>query len=346
MSDRLRIGMIGCGEIAVRTAEAIATAPSAQHAIVMDVDARVAADMAGTYGVPHTTRVEELLASPSVDAVYIAVPHHLHAPLALQAIAAGKHVLVEKPIATTLEDADRMIAAARERGVLLSVAFLAQGDAQLQRVRDLIQSGAIGKVVGTRIVLRADKPASYWTGGFTGRIQTDWRSSKARAGGGVLIMNTIHDLNTIRWLTGLEVTRVYAEYGTFATGVEVEDFVAVTCRYANGAIGTLEAGSAVRGRDPLREPDRIYGAEGQVLLSNPPRVYQAGEWRDVAPGAGARAPRTAAGAGFARAVLDGTPPPVSAEDGRAALEVVVAAYRAGEEARPVYLPLVTARSRS
>jgi UDP-N-acetyl-2-amino-2-deoxyglucuronate dehydrogenase len=342
----LRIGMIGCGEIAVRTAEGIASAPSARHAMVMDVDAGVAADMGGTYGVPHTTRVEELLASPSVDAVYIAVPHYLHAPLALQAIAAGKHVLVEKPIATTLEDADRMIAAARDRGVLLSVAFLAQGDAQLQRVRELIRSGAIGEVVGTRIVLRSDKPESYWTGGFTGRIQTDWRSSKAKAGGGVLIMNTIHDLNTVRWLTGLEVTRVYAEYGTFATGVEVEDFVAVTCRYANGAIGTLEAGSAVRGRDPLREPDRIYGAEGQVLLSSPPRLYQGGQWRDLEPVEVPLDPRAAAVEGFARAVLDGTPAPVSAEDGRAALEVVVAAYRSGEEARPVHLPLVAARSRS
>jgi UDP-N-acetyl-2-amino-2-deoxyglucuronate dehydrogenase len=346
MTSPLRIGMIGCGEIAVQTARAIAAAPSAAHAVVMDLDARVAADMGATHGVPHTTSVDELLANPSVDAVYIAVPHYLHAPIALQAIAAGKHVLVEKPIATTLEDADRMIAAAASRGVVLSVAFLGQGDAQLQRVRELIQSGGIGKVVGTRIVLRADKPESYWTSGFTGRIQTDWRSSKSKAGGGVLIMNTIHDLNTVRWLTGLEVTRVYAEYGTFATGVEVEDFVAITCRYDNGAIGTLEAGSAVRGRDLLREPDRIYGSEGQVLLSNPPRVFQGGEWRDLEPVEGALDARTAAVEGFARAVLDGTSPPVTAEDGRAALEIVVAAYRSGEEVRPVHLPLVAARSRA
>ena len=346
MDGPLRVGMIGCGEIAVQTAKAIAAAPSAAHVLVMDVDPRVAADMGATHGVPHTTSVEELLASPDVDAVYIAVPHYLHAPIALQAIAAAKHVLVEKPIATTLEDADRMIAAASSRGVILSVAFLGQGDAQLQRVRGLIQSGGIGKVVGSRIVLRSDKPEGYWTGGFTGRIATDWRSSKQKAGGGVLIMNTIHDLNTVRWLTGLEVTRVYAEYGTFATGVEVEDFVALTYRYDNGAIGTLEAGSAVRGRDPLREPDRIYGSEGQVLLSNPPRVFQNGEWRDLEPVEGVLDPRTAAVEGFARAVLDGIPPLVSAEDGRAALEIVVAAYRSGEEARPVHLPLVSAVQRS
>src|SRR5919199_5288868 len=256
---QLGIGMIGCGEIGFQSAKGIAAAPSARHVMVMDVDAGVAADLGATYGVAHTTEVAALLANPEVEAVYIAVPHYLHAPLALEALAAGKHVLVEKPIATTLEDADRMIAAASARGLTLSVAYLAQPNPALQRVRALIADGAIGRVLGTRIVLRTDKPATYWTGGFTGRIQTDWRASKARAGGGVLIMNTVHDLNTMRWLVGLEVVRVYAEYDTFATAVEVEDYVAVTYRYANRAIGTLEAGAAPRGRDPLGGGNRIYG---------------------------------------------------------------------------------------
>jgi predicted dehydrogenase len=351
---QLRIGMIGCGEIAVQTARGIAAAPSARHAMVMDVDARVAADLGNTYGVPHTTAVADLLASPEVDAVYVAVPHYLHAPIALEAIAAGKHVLVEKPIATTLEDADRMIAAARARGLTLSVAYLAQGNAALRRVRDLVADGAIGRVLGTRIVLRSDKPESYWTGGFTGRIQTDWRSSKAKAGGGVLIMNTVHDLNTMRWLVGLEVVRVYAEYDTFTTAVEVEDFVAVTYRYANRAIGTLEAGSAIRGRDPLREVNRIYGELGQIVLTGPARLYlardaagfAAAQWHELPPEEeDPTRGRAAAVEGFARAVLDRQPPPVSAEDGRAALEVIVAAYRSGQEGRPIDLPLVAAGAR-
>ena len=352
--SQLGIGMIGCGEIAVQTARGIAAAPSARHVMVMDVDARVAGDLGATYGVPHTTEVAALLANPDVDAVYIAVPHYLHAPLALRAIEAGKHVLVEKPIATTLEDADKMIAAARARGLTLSVAYLAQGNAALRRVRDLVADGAIGRVLGTRIVLRSDKPESYWTGGFTGRIQTDWRSSKAKAGGGVLIMNTVHDLNTMRWLVGLEVVRVYAEYDTFTTAVEVEDFVAVTYRYANRAIGTLEAGSAIRGRDPLREVNRIYGELGQIVLTGPTRLYvardaagfAAGQWHELPPEEeDPTRGRAAAVEGFARAVLDGQPPPVSAEDGRAALEVIVAAYRSGQEGRPIDLPLVAAGAR-
>ena len=154
--DRLRIGMIGCGEIAVRMAAAIASSQHAQHVMVMDTQARLAQDLGERYGVPWTDRVEDLLANPEVDAVYIAVPHHLHAPLTIQAAQAGKHILVEKPIAITLADAEAMIAAARANSVWLSVNFHAQVDPLCQAARDLVAQGAIGQVVGTRIVFRGD----------------------------------------------------------------------------------------------------------------------------------------------------------------------------------------------
>jgi predicted dehydrogenase len=312
----------------------------------MDTDARVAGDLGATYGVPHTTRVEELLANPQVDAVYIAVPHFLHAPLAIQAAQSGKHVLVEKPIATTLAEADAMIAAARDAHVILSVAYLAQVDPVAQAMRRLVAAGAIGKVVGTRIVYRGDKPESYWHGGYSGRIKTDWRTSKAKSGGGVLIMNTIHDLNTLRFISGLEVVRVSAEYETFTTPVEVEDYVAVTYRYDNGAIGTLEAGSAIRGRDPLREVNRMYGDAGQFLFGKPARIFvsneqeglKAGEWQDLLVTADTSAgDRAALIDGFAGAVLHGRPPLVHAEDGRAALQIALAAYQSGQEHRTITL---------
>src|SRR5215204_5560942 len=270
---RLRIGMIGCGEIAVRMAAAIASSQHTQHTMVMDTQAGLAQDLGEQYGVPWTDRVDVLLANPAVDAVYIAVPHHLHASLTIQAAEAGKHILAEKPIAITLTDAEVMIAAAHANGVWLSVNFHAQVDPLCQAAKDLVAQGAIGRIVGTRIVYRGDKPASYWTSGYSGRIATDWRVRKATAGGGVLIMNAIHDLNTMRFITGLEAVRVYAEYGTFDTPVEVEDFIAVTYRYNSDAIGTIEAGSAIRGRDPLHDVDRIYGTAGQILLGDRLQIY-------------------------------------------------------------------------
>jgi UDP-N-acetyl-2-amino-2-deoxyglucuronate dehydrogenase len=344
MADRLRIGMIGCGEIAVQTAAAISASRFARHAMAMDTRAELARNLGETHGVPWTDRVEAVLANPEVDAVYVAVPHDLHAPLAIRALEAGKHVLVEKPIATTLADADAMIAAARANRVRLSVNFVAQIDPAFRAARDLVAAGAIGTVIGTHIVYRGNKPASYWTGGFTGRVQTDWRSSKTRAGGGVLIMNAIHDLNTLRFVTGLEVTRVHAEYGTFATPVEVEDYVAATYRYDNGAIGSVEAGSALPGRDPLRDVDRIYGTAGQILFGSPFQIYlsepvtglSAGEWQPlpIAP-LGPEEQQVAMVDGFSEPILAGRAPAVPAEDGQAALATVLAAYRSGAEGRPV-----------
>jgi predicted dehydrogenase len=346
MSDRLRLGFIGCGEIAARMAAAVPRSRHARHVMVMDARPELAQDLGATYGVPWTDRLEELLANPAVDAVYIAVPHHLHAPLTIQAIQAGKHVLVEKPIATALADADAMIAAARERGVRLSVNFAAQVDPSFQAARELIAQGAIGEVVGTRIVFRGDKAASYWAAGYSGRAPSDWRTKKAAAGGGVLVMNAIHDLNTMRFITGLDVARVYAEYDTYATPVEVEDFIAVTYRYTNGAIGTIEAGSAIRGRDPLKDVDRVYGTAGQLLLSEPMRFYTTnpgvglpvGEWQElpIEP-LNDDAQMTAMVDGFAGPIVAGGTPAVSADDGRAALAIVLAAYASGAEGGAVTL---------
>jgi len=346
----VRLGMIGCGEIAVRTAEGIAEAPHAAHVMVMDARLSVAADMGERYNVPHTDQVETLLANPDVDAVYIAVPHYLHAPLTVQALDAKKHVLCEKPIATTLADADAMIRAAEKNARKLSIAYGAQVDASHIWLHDALADGLIGRITGTRIVARADKPESYWHGGYSGRVQTDWRISKEKAGGGVLIMNTIHDLNTIRYLTGLEVTRVYAEYDTFVTDVEVEDFIAVTFRYDNGAIGSLEAGSAVRGREPAgRAHNRIYGERGQLVLSPTPQLFltepyeqlPAGQWIELSQQteAGALGPRATMVDRFAAAVLTDTEPPVTGWDGRAALEIALTAYRSGQLQQPVTLPL-------
>jgi predicted dehydrogenase len=351
--DRLRIGMVGCGEIAVRMADAIASSQHAQHVMVMDTQVALAQDLGEQYGVPWTDRVDDLLANPGVDAVYIAVPHHLHARLTVQAADAGKHVLVEKPIATTLADAEAMIAAARANGVWLSVNFHAQVDPICQAAKNLVSQGVIGEVVGTRIVFRGDKPASYWTSGYSGRVATDWRVKKAKAGGGVLIMNAIHDLNTMRFITGLEAARVYAEYGTFGTAVEVEDFISVAYRYGNEAIGTIEAGSAIRGGDPLHEINRIYGTAGQILLSEPLQLYTAlpltgiptNEWQElpVVP-ATTEEQQTAMVDGFAGPIVLGKPPTVAAEDGLAVLAIVLAAYQSGAEGRPITLSARQAES--
>jgi predicted dehydrogenase len=352
MKTSLGIGFIGCGEIATETASYVALSPHAHLVMVMDTVERLAVDLGDTYSVPWTTRTEELLSNPDVDAVYIAVPHDLHATLTIDAMTAGKDVLIEKPIAIDLPDVDRMIAAAGRQSRVLSVAFSAQSDPAMIAVKDLIAAGAIGRVTGTRIVKRLDKPDYYWSEGYEHRNADDWRSHLSRAGGGVLMMNAIHSLNTVRFVTGLDVARLYCEFDTFTTPVEVEDFAAVVYRYSNGAIGTVEAASAVAGADPHHEVDRIYGERGQVLLTEEPQVYLRDSWASLPAttwvnvpyeplGTPRAQPDTHSGLidGFASACLTRGRPPVTAEDGRAALEIVLAAYRSGRAHSPVTLPL-------
>ncbi len=343
--DRVRFAIVGCGEIAVATAEGIAAAAHAALSMAMDTVQSLAQDLAHRFGGRATTNFEEVLTSPDVDAVYIATPHYLHAPMAIAAAQAGKHVLLEKPIATNVADAKAIISHCEAEGVTLGIAFLAQVDQACQEVRRLLAEGAIGEVVGVRYAVLADKPAHYWRGGYTQRVQTDWRGSKAKAGGGILIMNLIHNFNAVRFLTGLEATRVYGEYGTYSTPVEVEDLVFATVRYHNGAIGCVEGGSAVRGGAAGADGDRIFGTEGQVVLGREVRVYSAsgaaglpaGEWTTMTPDQPTVRARLVEE--FALAVLNGEQPPVTGYDGLKALEIVEGIYRSGELCQPVYLPL-------
>ena len=347
MPSQLRFGVIGCGEISAQTCQGISAAPNTAIAMLMDTRPEVLSDLAEFYGVPTTTNVDDVLANPNVDAVYIATPHHLHVPLGIKAAKAGKHVLVEKPIATTLADADALIAACKEAGVKLGVAFYAQVDAAVAAARDLVRAGILGKIIFVRLSSLSRKPDTYWHGGYTRRVHTDWRTLKAQAAGGVLIMNVIHDLNTVRWVTGLEVLRVYSEMDTLATPVEVEDTIGVVMRYDNGAIGVVQAGSALPGggHEDVRGP-RIYGTKGQLILASKPLVYLTepaegglpNTWQEVRF-SGAVADREQVVSRFAAAVLEGKEPPVTGHDGRKALEIVLAAYRSGELKRPVELPL-------
>ena len=344
IKERLRVAMIGCGDVGERSAQGLRDAEHAELAAVMDVNEKVARGLAEAFDVPWTSDLAELLARPDVHAVYLAVPNHLIASIAVQAAQAGKHLLIEKPMATTLTDADRILTEAEAAGVTVGVAFEAQLTPEIQRLHAIIASGGIGTVTGTRIVAMLDKPDTYWSLGYDHRVSTDWRTSKARAGGGMLITTHIHDINTVRYLTGLEAARIYAEYGTFATPVDVEDLLFVTIRYTNGTIGSIEGSSCIKGNGmEVDVANYIYGTAGQVVLGDTLRIYTtldvpdvpAGVWHQVGVPHTRREGRMRVMEGFASAILEGRPVPVSGLDGRAALEVALSAYQAGAQGRPV-----------
>ncbi len=335
---KLRVGLLGCGEIGLANARAVANAPNAELVACFDPTPRLAAGVADTYQVKVAASAEELVSRPDVDAVFISVPHHLHAPLAELAIAAGRHVIVEKPLAHDLPAAARIVAAARSAQVAVSICFPHRYEPGALVAKRLIDAGVLGELGGSSIRLLLDKTPAYWLGGYSGRATSDWRTSRARAGGGVLIMNLTHHIDLLRHFVGVEIDDVGALLGSTDEEREVEDAVTVALRYVNGGIGSIVGGSAVRGE--MSEELRVWGHDGHVVLYPRPSVFtlravpglRTDRWHDFGPLPSYSA-RSLYVSRLATALAEGRPPEVSGEDGLAVQAVVAAAYGSMETGR-------------
>jgi predicted dehydrogenase/threonine dehydrogenase-like Zn-dependent dehydrogenase len=339
----LRIGLLGCGDIAVQNADAISAAPSTRLVACFDPVDELALEIASTYGAARCASSEALLERPDVDAVLLAVPHHLHLPLGEQAASAGKHVIVEKPLAQDLEAARALVDAAGRAGVHLSVCFPQRYEPAVVEARRLLDAGAIGRVTGMTLRFLVDKPPSYWSGGFSGRAQTDWRRARAKSGGGVLIMNLSHSVDLFRHLTGLDADEVVAHTQADDPTSEIEDCVAITARYVNGAIGSILGATSVRGAETTEL--RLWGSDGQLAVEPVPLVYtlraldgvRAGRWQALARPKNGSNGRTLYFERLAAAIGSSEEPEVTGRDGLAVQAFIEAAYRSaaeGERMRP------------
>ena len=346
MPHKLGLAIVGCGDIAPRHAEALTKTTGAKLVACMDLVEASAKSLGEKYGVPYYTKLDDVLARPDVEAVLIATPAFTHAPIAEQAAKAGKAVICEKPLAPSLADADRIIAACKTAGVPMSTCHPLRWLKDAQYARELIAAGAIGNVIEIRLTDLGEKKDSYWLGGYSGRTPSDWRKSKAASGGGIVITNLVHNIDLARFITGMDATRVSAEAGTFCTDVEVEDIALAALRYENGAIGLVDGCSCFYGG--LDTWDLVFlGAKGQirfgfwrkvteVYLTEPFGDMPAREWIKRETGGDAWVDFHNA---FAAALRAGQTPPVTGEDGRKAIEIVLAIYKSAETGQPVKLPM-------
>ncbi|MBI4552678.1 MAG: Gfo/Idh/MocA family oxidoreductase [Candidatus Latescibacteria bacterium] len=202
-----------------------------------------------------TTSFEQVLRHPGVEAVHLCVPHDLHAPMAIAAADAGKHILTEKPIAMTVEDADRMIEAADRVGVVLMVSHNQRFLQHHQRAKDLVASGTIGEVFLCRGVFQGYSPIK------------GWRHKVAQVGGGVLIDSGIHRIDLLRWIVG-EVASVQGESGRFIhQEMEGEDTAVILLRFVTGAIGQVICSWGVK--TPIRDESLVLcGTKGTIWAEN------------------------------------------------------------------------------
>ena len=341
----LRFGIVGCGSASIPVCEAITASPLTELLAVYDVNHDLANDISQRFHVPMMDTLDEFLANPLVDAVYIAVPHYLLASITQQSLQSGKHALTEKPMGISLEEIDELATLAAERKLGLGVFYEMRYAPAHDRTRELIQAGAIGKIVGVQIQTLIDKPLSYWQSGYTARSINPWRGIKAQAGGGVVLMNTSHLLDAVTYITDLRVTSVSAEAGTLTADVEVEDFATATLRFNNGAIGSLIAGAHIYGAHD-EEHFSIFGTEGQIRLpdpygNNPLQLYLKRNWDNFEAGIWHSLQNEhvpvykCAIEDFARSALSGACMPINSHDARYVLSVVLAIYQSAKEQKMI-----------
>ncbi len=327
----VRFALIGCGAAAPQTAKGFITAPSATLVAAMDVNLGVAESFARTFPVRATNSLDDILNDPNVDAVFVGVPHFLHEPIATRCAEAGKHIIMEKPLATSVGDVDAMIAACQKHGVLLMANYSRRYEADVAFARQLVGQGALGRLLGSCIVFGEEKRDSYWIDSATMRL--NWRGKRKESGGGIMANVMVHHLDYAGYITGESVGDVCGDYDSLhmPAGVEVEDSVSVHYRYANGALGILSACSRCPG---MQDYQSFWGTLGQIRLSRegsrfftrqPITGFAAGRWHSFPelPEIDSRAVLIEK---FARSILLGTPLDIPPENSRGVTRIVEAAY--------------------
>ena len=338
-------GLVGCGGAAVDLATAIDKVPGVGIVAAFDRRIENAEDLARPRGARVHEDLASLLADDAIDIVYVGVPHDLLAPTATQAIEAGRHVLVEKPMALTVDGIRDVGRAAATRGVLAGVVFETRYVAAFRAARDLVESGSIGSVRAIRIQTVIDKPARYWQSGASGRVADDWRAHRERAGGGVVLMNSIHQLDVVRWLTGREFVRAIGDVALAGDGVDVEDRAAAALRLDDDTLVSMTATASSRGATD-QERIEIDGTHGRLDLpdpysDDPAQLYLGHIWEGLASGRWHPIdpdpvdPYVPFIEAVARAVTSGADMPATTEDAAAALATVLAIYESAATGRSV-----------
>lgn len=254
----LKFAIIGCGRIAKRHAELLTQnrIKDACLTAVCDSNENRARAYAEQYNVSSYTDIDSMLCAEDVDVVVILTPSGLHAEHLLKVAPYKKHVIVEKPMALSLDDADAMIKACDENGIRLFVVKQNRFNVPVQKLLAAKQSGRFGKLVLGTVRVRWCRPQSYYD-------QDSWRGTWA-LDGGVLANQASHHIDLLEWMVG-KVDSVFAKSTTALVNIEAEDTAVVILKFNNGALGIIEATTAARPQD-LEGSISILGEKGSVEI--------------------------------------------------------------------------------
>lgn len=362
MITRLRTGIVGCGKVAEIHAAALKNLKESDFAAVTSRQAGKSGAFAARHGVKAYTDVKKMVQQERLDAVIICTPHPAHAAPAIEAMQAGAHCLVEKPLAASLKDCDAMLAAARENNVKLGTVCQRRFYEPCQRIRKAIDDGKIGHPVLGVVNMFGWRDQAYY--------QSDpWRGTWEGEGGGVLVNQAPHQLDLLLWYMG-EIDSLYGQRANLNHPfIEVEDTAVAVIRFRSGAIGNVMVSNS---QNPaLYGKVCIYGSNGAAVgvqtdggamfiagmsnIAEPPvndywtvpgEKKLLGQWRKqdkiffrtINPIAHYHQLQVQ---DFLQAVIGGRDLLVTGEAGRRTVELFTAVYRSWRDAKPVRFPLAS-----
>lgn len=254
----LKFALVGCGRIAKRHSELLGHKQigNAKLSAVCDIISEKAERIGREFAVPHFTDMHEMMRKTDIDVAVVLTESGNHAKHVLELVPYGKHIVVEKPMALTLDDADAMISACDRAGVKLFIVKQNRFNVPVIKLREAYESGRFGKLVMGTVRVRWCRPQSYYD-------LDPWRGTWA-LDGGVLTNQASHHVDLLEWMMG-EVDSVFAMSTTALANIEAEDTAVVTLRFRNGALGVIEATTAVRPKD-LEGSISILGEGGAVEI--------------------------------------------------------------------------------
>jgi UDP-N-acetyl-2-amino-2-deoxyglucuronate dehydrogenase len=326
-------------------AQAIAQTPGARLVGLVSRTPDRARAFAEKHAIPVvSSTVEEMVRRPDVDVIVVTTPSGAHLDPALTAIAAGKHVVIEKPIETTPERADRIITAAEDAGVKVATIFQGRFGQGAQTVRAALDAGRFGRLVLCSAYIKWHRSPEYY--------RTTWKGTWALDGGGALMNQAIHGVDLLQWFAGMPVEVSAWMSRRVHTRIEADDTTVAALRFGDGALGTIEASTAVWPGWSRRI--EVCGEYGSVCLEDDLIVRWDFAREDAGDEAIRRAPQANAlgsGAGdpgaislvghqrqiqdLVEAVRDGRAPAIDAREGRKAVALVHAIYESARRGAPV-----------
>lgn len=334
---KFKVGVLGCGWVSSYYRDAfLKMADTVEICFAVDTIGERAKGFAENFpGCGWSDTIEDMLCQP-LDAVHVLTPHYLHKEHACRLMRAGFHVLTEKPIAITLEDADEMAAVSRKTGKSLGVVSQNRYIEGIREAKRLIRQGALGKITGAWSTLNWWCPPAYYQG--------DWKGTWDKEGGGVVIDRAIHSLDLVRYLMGCEAQSVQSHMDTrILRSVEVEDVADAAIVFENGAVYSFFACNYFTCNSPIRV--ELSGENGSILLKeNKVTIEIGGESRVISPKH--TESQTLAEAqedyhyfqisDFYNCIAQGRSVSVDPVDAKKTLELVLGIYQSSREGRIVY----------